>query len=154
MIGDLITIDREDEPIMVVKIDVGKPGPEALQSFTAEFEGMEPPLPFGMFVDLDEIVILERRDGDLQHPPTRLSTSEILKLYAPEFAGRDTPRGSPLTFRNYFTTLVEAWLRDYAFHWKSKEPPGSEDLTRIGLAQRLEGGFTESHARASVIPLY
>ena len=83
-----------------------------------------------MFVDLDEIVILERRDGDLRSSSDAPSTSEILKLYAPEFAGRDMPRGSPQTFRNYFTTLVEAWLRDYAFHWKSKEPPGSEDLTK------------------------
>src|SRR3954470_22318875 len=125
MFGDLMTIDREDAPIMVVKIDIGKSGHEALQSFMAKFEGMEPPLPFGMFVDLDEIVIVKRPISDARHPPTVLSTSEILKHYAPEFAGRDTPRGSPLVFRSYFTTLVEAWLRDFSFHWKSEEPPGS-----------------------------
>ncbi len=44
----------------------------------------------------------------------------------------------------YLETLVEAWLRDLAYHWKSETPPESEKLAEIGLLQRLEGGTTHS----------
>jgi len=154
MIGDMIAVDRDDQPIMVVKIDIGKSGPEAREAFMSAFARMDPPLPFGMHVDLDEIFILRRPIEDPRNPPTHLQTVPILRHYAPNFAGRNAPRGSPLIFRDYFTTLVESWLRDYAFHWKSEDPPGGVELTKIGLAQRLEGGVTQSHATASVPPLY
>ena len=108
MIGDLITIDREDPPIMVVKIDIGKPGHEALQSFMAEFEGMEPPPPFGMFIDLDEIVILERRDGDLLHPSDapideRDPSSSMLPNSPAETCLAEVPRRS--------VTISQPWSR-------------------------------------------
>jgi hypothetical protein len=46
-------------------------------------------------------------------------------------------------FESYLLTLVEAWLRDLAYHWKSEDPPGSEELGRAGLLEKLEGGTTQ-----------
>jgi len=43
-------------------------------------------------------------------------------------------------FESYLLTLVEAWLRDLAYHWKSEDPPGSEELGKAGLIEKLEGG--------------
>jgi hypothetical protein len=56
--------------------------------------------------------------------------------YDPEF-----PRER--VFESYLLTLVEAWLRDLAYHWKSENPPGSEELGRAGLLEKLEGGTTQ-----------
>jgi hypothetical protein len=46
-------------------------------------------------------------------------------------------------FESYLLTLVEAWLRDLAYHWNSEDPPGSEELGRAGLLEKLEGGTTQ-----------
>jgi hypothetical protein len=46
-------------------------------------------------------------------------------------------------FESYLLTLVEAWLRDLSYHWKSENPPGSEELRSAGLLKRLEGGTTQ-----------
>ena len=49
-------------------------------------------------------------------------------------------------------TLVEAWLRDLAYHWNSPEPPGETALAEVGLLERLEGGTTVSEDVARAGP--
>lgn len=34
--------------------------------------------------------------------------------------------------RFYLESLIEGWLRDFSFSWKSEEPPGYLELERIG----------------------
>jgi hypothetical protein len=60
----------------------------------------------------------------------------VLRHYDAEFSNKRI-------FELYLTTLVEAWLRDLAYHWKSEKPPASEQLAAIGLLQQLEGGTTQ-----------
>jgi hypothetical protein len=74
--------------------------------------------------------------GALEEPIVRLDTREILQFYDPEFPGKRV-------FESYLLTLVEAWLRDLAYHWKSENPPGSAELERVGLLERLQGGTTQ-----------
>ncbi len=69
-----------------------------------------------------------------------LNTTEVLQRYEPEFGHRRI-------FKRYFVTIVEGWLRDLAYHWKSKDPPGAEDLRRVGLLEQLEGGTTVTLGR-------
>ena len=40
--------------------------------------------------------------------------------------------------------LIEAWLRDLAYNWKSEIPPASEQIAAIGLLPLLAGGTTKS----------
>jgi hypothetical protein len=71
-----------------------------------------------------------------------LNTREILGHYAPEFAGKDSRYVASPIFHDYVETLVEGWLRDLAYHWKSVDPPGAEALAETGLLERIENGMT------------
>jgi hypothetical protein len=39
-------------------------------------------------------------------------------------------------------TLIQAWLRDLAYHWKSEIPPHQEEIQKIGLLDYLIDGIT------------
>lgn len=45
------------------------------------------------------------------------------------------------TVREIFIDVLG--LRDLAYHWKSENPPGSEELGKAGLLEKLEGGTTQ-----------
>ena len=95
--------------------------------------------PFGLLLDL--FIYLDQGFGlfldQLVGPVAHLDTSSILQHYDPEYAKKRV-------FKFYLVTLAEAWLRDLAYHWKSESPPGSEELQRVGLLSRMEGGTTVS----------
>src|SRR6185312_9485856 len=94
------------------------------------------PIPYWMFADLDNIIIFSYGDGS-KLPPAELfiRTATVLGAYDPEF-------GRKRIFDEYLLALVEAWLRDFAFDWRSANPPAMKELTEIGLAGRLKGGTT------------
>jgi hypothetical protein len=79
---------------------------------------------------------------------------DVLKDYSPDFAGKDSRYGSRQSFQDYLRTLVGSWLRDFAFHWKNPDPPGFAELARLGLAEQLEGGMTQSDVTVVVSPLH
>jgi hypothetical protein len=90
-----------------------------------------------MLANLEEIQIFKvRNDNDMQLKIS-LKTVDILKYYDDEFADKKI-------YGLYLITLLEAWLRDLAYHWKSEIPPGSEELAKIGLLEKIEGGDTYS----------
>ncbi|HEY9668686.1 MAG TPA: type I restriction enzyme HsdR N-terminal domain-containing protein [Coleofasciculaceae cyanobacterium] len=95
-------------------------------------------IPFIMIVDLENIEIFQENSDNLPAEPiASLKTAEVLGHYDAEFNERRI-------FEPYLTALVEAWLRDLAYHWKSQKPPAAEQLAAIGLLQQLEGGTTQS----------
>ena len=91
---------------------------------------------FVLAIDPNCIHLYRPAGEDLGEPIVRLDTRQVLQHYDPEF-----PRKR--VFESYLLTLVEAWLRDLAYHWKSENPPGSEELARAGLLEKLEGGTTQ-----------
>jgi hypothetical protein len=94
-------------------------------------------IPFAMLVDLEDIEIFQGDDASLSAKPiASLKTMDVLRHYEAEF-------GTKRIFELYLTALVEAWLRDLAYHWKSEKPPASEQLAAIGLLQQLAGGTTQ-----------
>ena len=97
-------------------------------------------VPFAMWVDPQELRIYRGGFGDLSTPVCTLHTQDVLQHYDREFA-------SKRIFGEYLTTLVDAWLRDLAYHWNSPMPPASAELEAIGLLQKLSGGSTEAEAR-------
>ncbi len=154
MIGDIIAVNRDDQAIMIVEVKPWASGPEAFESYIKQFLGMAPRVPYGMFVDLEDIRIVLRSSADPRAPIVTLKTLDILRHYDPDFAGKDSRYGSRRSFEDYLETLVESWLRDFSFHWKSPKPPGFEELTQIGLAERLEGGMTLTNVTVVVSPLH
>ena len=98
--------------------------------------GLTEPFEFVLNVDPSSIDLYRSEGGGHQELIVRLDTRQILEFYDPEF-----PRKR--VFESYLLTLVEAWLRDLAYHWKSENPPGSAELGRAGLLERLEGGTTQ-----------
>lgn len=84
-------------------------------------------------IDPDFIHLYRPTGENLGEPIAQFDTRQVLRHYDPEFPGKRV-------FEPYLLTLVEAWLRDLAYHWKSENPPGSEELGRTGLLEKLEGG--------------
>jgi hypothetical protein len=142
MVADIIVEDRDERPIALVEVKPRVASREELQDWTHQLDHSHPSILFGMFVDLEDIHLLRRdvREGTFVSI-ANLRTREILKHYAPEFAGKDTRYGSIQIFQDLLETLVTAWLRDLAYHWKSESPPGTEDLSSTGLIEMIEGGF-------------
>jgi hypothetical protein len=68
------------------------------------------------------------------------SAGDILTTYDPKYREKADAGG---ILWSYLTALIVAWLRDMAYHWKSEKPPGTDELEKIGLAARLEGGWAQ-----------
>ncbi|BAY91714.1 MULTISPECIES: type I restriction enzyme HsdR N-terminal domain-containing protein [unclassified Tolypothrix] len=91
---------------------------------------------FLMLVNLRDIEIFKWNGKNLSESLIAIKTANILSHYDPEFSDRKI-------LGLYLETLVEAWLRDLAYHWKSEMPPASDNLAAIGLLQKLQGGTTQ-----------
>jgi len=154
MIGDIIAVDRDDQAIMIVEVKPWASGVDEFDLFVDQFLGMAPRVPYGMFVDLEDIRIVSRVSANPRIPVACLKTVDVLKGYSPDFAGKDSRYGSRQSFQDYLISLVESWLRDFAFHWRYQEPPGTEQFTEIGLAERLAGGMTKTDVAVVVSPLH
>jgi hypothetical protein len=93
---------------------------------------------FVMTIDPQQIVVSPavagRPDWDRA---VSLSTKTILNSYSED---ADLQRIEAF----YFVSLVKAWLRDFSFSWKSKRPPGSDELEQIGLTARLQEAETHT----------
>jgi hypothetical protein len=86
-------------------------------------------VPFAMTVTLQEIEIY-RWDGQNLEKQFSFSTEEVLSAYDQNF-------GNKRIFGYYLETLVEAWLRDFTYHWKLENPPKLAELQQIGLASAI-----------------
>jgi hypothetical protein len=88
-------------------------------------------------IDPNSISVFRAVGQTLGDPIVHLDTRQILRHYDPEFPAKRV-------FESYLLTLVEAWLRDLAYHWKSENPPGEDELRKTGLLERLAGGTTQA----------
>jgi hypothetical protein len=152
---DIIVQDREDRPIGVVevksRIDSRSAAQEQLFTQINGLSHLYPTLSFGLLVDPEEIDVFRREaTGGRMIPVAHLKTREILRHYAPEFAGKDTRYAGFQFFEDLMVTLLTSWLRDLAYRWKSEHPPGLEDLASTGLLEKLEGGFAGRRLRAEL----
>ena len=140
MIADIIAEDAQGRPVLVIEVSGRALGPDAADRVLSYMETSGPPLPFGMVADPKTIRVLRYDCDEPVGFRVVLDTATILGHYDPEFASKQI-------FANYLGTLVEAWLRDLAFHWKSEMPPGSKELAGIGLLPKIQGGDTRREVR-------
>jgi hypothetical protein len=148
---DIIAEDRDENPVMVVEVKATESTQEDFETFLGRF--LQTSLEFGMFVDLEHITLLGRDLADPRIPIETLRTVDILKFYDPDLIRNGSHSGIKRIYGEYVVTLVEAWLRDLAYHWKSETPPGTVELSSTGLLERLEGGMTRRDATIVVNPL-
>lgn len=91
-----------------------------------------------MGVDPQHILVAKTRSGLPDwNDAIKLSTPAILRHYG-NFQSLERIEGF------YLQSLIEAWLRDFSFSWKSEKPPGHDELSRIGLAERLRNSDTHT----------
>lgn len=134
---DIVVFDSAGVPRAIVEVKARSVADEQTKQQAVarlpSWQGVE----YVILADQKHIQICRREGEDLSEPLVRLITAEVLSLYDPEFSSKEI-------FEQYFTVLLEAWLRDVAYHWKSQKPPAFDELSSIGLAQRINNGRTEA----------
>jgi hypothetical protein len=140
--ADIVAQGRDGRMVLIVEVKATElKSREAKQKIISQLksylQAANTNIPFAMLVDLEDIEIFQGDDASLSAKPiASLKTMDVLRHYEAEF-------GTKRIFELYLTALVEAWLRDLAYHWKSEKPPASEQLAAIGLLQQLAGGTTQ-----------
>ncbi|MEP0751126.1 type I restriction enzyme HsdR N-terminal domain-containing protein [Trichocoleus sp. Lan] len=137
---DIIACNREGQTVLVVEVKAtqlkdSKAKQWAIEKLKSYLQAANTKIPFAMLADLKNIEIFQWDGANLSESVSVLKTVTVLNHYDPEFS-------SKRIFWNYLKTLIEAWLRDLAYHWKLENPPASEELAGIGLLQVLEDGDT------------
>ena len=132
---DAAVMDRENHAVALVQVKA-HPVERWATVLPRQLAKLAERVAFVLTIDPGCIQVYRPGGQSLGEPIVRLDTRQVLGHYDPEF-----PRKR--VFESYLLTLVEAWLRDLAYHWKSENPPGSEELGRAGLLEKLEGGTTE-----------
>jgi hypothetical protein len=159
---DIVARDRDGDVVLLAEVKARKPRekPASEAQWVRPAWAPDPLPPFFMLVDLENISIfqLDERpvvtefgeDRSVAFYPlsliTHLKSASVLSHYDAEF-------GQKTIYKFYLGTLVEAWLRDLAYHWSSETPPGSEQLAAIGLLPLLDGGFAQEESPSDADPL-
>lgn len=134
---DAAVFDREKLPVALIQVKAQPLGKEWAPLLRSELKRTPfPPADFLLAIDPVCIHLYQLTEKELSDPVVQLDTPTVLSHYDPNFTGKRI-------FEFYLLTLVEAWLRDLAYHWKSPNPPGSEELKAAGFLGRVEGGTTQ-----------
>jgi hypothetical protein len=134
---DAAVFDREMLPVALIQVKARPLGKEWTPLLLSELKRRRfPPADFLLAIDPACIHLYRLTEKELSDPVVHLGTPKVLSHYDPDFTGKRI-------FEPYLLTLTEAWLRDLAYHWKSPNPPGSEELKAAGFLGRVEGGTTQ-----------
>ncbi|GAX36070.1 type I restriction enzyme HsdR N-terminal domain-containing protein [Nodularia sp. NIES-3585] len=138
---DIIATDKHGEIVLIVEAKAQKlqTKSNAIAQLKFYLNRLEVNNAFAMLADLEEIEIFKVNNENDFQKILSLKTVDILKYYDAEFPVKKI-------FKLYFMTLLEAWLRDLAYHWKSVKPPASEELATIGLLDMIKEGDTYSQS--------
>ena len=125
--------DREGRRVLAVKALGRRLGPEDVPTWTGYLRPIVDGLPFAMLVDPAHIYVYKvDPDRPLEGPALVLETAAVLGRYSARVT-EEPP--SPY----FLAAMTDAWLSDFARTWKYESPPGSAELSRLGLAHLLAG---------------
>lgn len=133
---DAAVVDRENHAVALIQVKAHPIGDRWTTILPKQLARFGERVAFVLTIDLNNIVMYRPEGETLVGPIVQLDTRQVLQHYDPEFPKKRV-------FESYLLTLVEAWLRDLAYHWKSDNPPGSEELRGAGLLEKVEGGTTQ-----------
>jgi hypothetical protein len=146
---DIIALDKDDRVVVLIEVKIIQAPEQAakqriadymiswIKAVLAKISEQRTIIPYAMFVDTEKILIFKWNGENLSDPVCSLNTGKILRYYEPEF-------GKRWISERYLESLIESWLQDLGYNWKSEMPPASEQIAKIGLLQRLAGGTTKS----------
>src|SRR5882724_3728744 len=136
--ADILVTASQGQPLLAVEVKRHPFDQSARQQI--EKYSLAVGAEFVMVIDPRQILVAPTRNGrpDWEHA-IALSTNSILRHYTnvPDLESVED---------FYLESLTEAWLRDFSFSWKSKRPPGYDELDQIGLASRLRNSETHSQS--------
>ncbi|WP_413171215.1 hypothetical protein [Anabaena azotica] len=90
-------------------------------------------IPFLMFVNSNVIRIFKSLNFE---EVARFDTKKVLGFY-------DADSIEGIIYQSTLITLIQSWLRDLDYHWKSENPPYIEEMKEIGLFALLDDITTE-----------
>lgn len=132
---DAAVVGKENHTVALIEVKSDSVENWATR-LSSQLAGFPERVTFLVAIDPNSIQVYKPTEENVGEPIVRLDTRHVLRHYDPEYA-------SKTIYDFYLLTLAEAWLRDLAYHWKSETPPGSEELRRAGLLEKLEGGTTQ-----------
>ncbi|MEH1835793.1 MAG: hypothetical protein V7L29_28005 [Nostoc sp.] len=132
-VSDITGWNKNGQKLLVSKIrsrdiqeDIKSKVEEILQF---EYEHNKVIVPYAMTVTPENIIFF-KWDGKNLETLYTFPTHEVMSEYDSEFAKK---RISEF----YLEILVESWLRDLAYNWKTDNPPKLQELKRIDFVQKL-----------------
>lgn len=147
VVADIIAFNNTGTPVLLVEVESNDLKSvdnsyfeKAINQIGFYLKVADQLIPFAMLVTLESIQIFQWDGINLSKPLTCLQTAEILSYYEPEFSSKKI-------FKLYLTTLIEAWLRDLAYHWKSQNPPAAKELEALDLVEKLVNGTTQTEVK-------
>jgi len=135
-IADIVAFNKDDVPVMLVEVKARHEEKIFDREQLMQYLQAAPAIPYAMLVTRRDIQIFEWKSQTLSLLLTA-ATADVLSTYEPEFRQKTI-------YEYYLTALVETWLRDVAYHWQSATPPLFNQLSRLGLAEKLSNGTTRS----------
>ncbi len=144
--ADLVAYDAEDRPVLLVEVKGEAVASAARDQLGAYLGAARPSIPFAMLATRERITVFEG-GSELGRPLLSMATADILSHYDPDFSAK------PI-YAFYLGILVEGWLRDLAYHWRSPNPPAEAEMASVGLLDRLRGGTTRSEVPLHGDPLH
>ena len=137
---DLIAINRDGEPVLLVEIKSAPIREESVQWLLSAMEESPATVKFGMMVGPKVIHVYARGESS---PIAEFDAIEVLQHYSPDYSGEPTPHGHRRFLELMIQTLLGAWLRDLAYRWKPGSPPKLDEIDRLGLLDLLKDGTTD-----------
>lgn len=132
-VSDITAWDKNGQKLLVSKVRAR----DIVEDITAkveeilkfEYEHNRIIIPFAMTATREDINIF-KWDGKNLETIYTFPTHEVMSEYDSEFSEKRI-------FEYYLETLVEGWLRDLAYNWKTDNPPKYQELTQIGFVEKL-----------------
>ncbi|MGB7895291.1 MAG: hypothetical protein WCF82_25785 [Microcoleus sp.] len=147
--ADVIALDKDDNIVVLIEVKIIQAQEPAakqkiidraidwLKAVLAKLSEKNALVPYAMFIDAEQILIFKWDGVNLSEPVCTLNTGEICRYYMPTF-------GSRWLSERTIGGLIESWLHDLDYNWKSEIPPASEQISAIGLLPLLASGTTKS----------
>ncbi|MBC5794254.1 hypothetical protein H5968_03605 [Sphaerospermopsis sp. LEGE 00249] len=127
----ILVKDKDEQPILMIDVRFSAmyASPELDILKMEQYQN----IPFLMFANSDVIRIFKSPNFA---EVSRLETKKVLGFYSPKSI-------EVIIYQFTLITLLQSWLRDLDYHWKSENPPYIEEMKEIGLFALLDDITTE-----------
>jgi hypothetical protein len=133
---DIVAEDARGRDVLLVEVKAMPLDDQQALAQLAYMREAQLPVRFAMVVDPEKIRVVDYERGDGAGFACVLGTKDVLTTYDPNLGSKKR------IFGHYLATLVDAWIRDHVYHWKSQTPPAAEALASVGLLPLLSDGDT------------